>query len=535
MLSVLIADDEHRICMLIEKLIDWESMEMEVIARASNGIEALELIRERKPDIVITDIRMPGYDGIELIAKSVEDGHRPEFIIISGYRHFEYARSAIRYGVSDYLLKPIKKSELKQTLEKLRDKFLLKSESVSEARAFNSGLESSREALRSAYFSGLIFRERRQDREKSREEINAEYGYAFCEASWSVVILKAGGRILKDLRTKQLLLSRIKTLLKERLQSHIYEQEIYEEENTLYLLLNFEAKRYAAIKKELRLLLDEILVQKAMFADLAVSIAAGIAVDQMELLEHSLKNASRLIEERLILGSDRIIEGEIRRGNEIASSALFEELNRSLMKALESLDKSRVLEVLRKLRQDLLGMEEISGYEILQMTKEVCNLYIFFRKSMRIPEEDGFLERYTFGANYCSCAAELFSYLEEVIGDSFEEFCKIKRSQDNKPIRLAKEYIQLHYAKPITLEEISEQVGLSPTYFSSVFKKDTGMTFLEYLSEKRMEEAKALLKDTQIPIAGICEQVGYSDLRHFTKLFIKNSGLKPNEYRKIYS
>lgn len=534
MLRVLIADDEHRICMLIEKLIDWESMEMEVVACASDGIEALERIRTQRPDIVITDIRMPGYDGIELIGKSMEEGYRPEFIIISGYRHFEYARSAIRYGVSDYLLKPIKKAELKQTLEKLREKFRIKSGHLSSEKRWEGDPDGSRETLRGAYFSGLIFRGRRQDREKSMEQINAEYGYRFCRASWAVVILRAKGTALRETKTRRLLLGRIRALLTERLKKLIYEQEIHEEGNTLYLLLNFEALRYAAIKKELRLLLEEILVQRAMFADLSISMAAGVATDDIGDLERSLKNASRLIEERLIRGTDKLLEGESRGGG-LVSSALFEELNRNFMKALESLDKSRVLEVLRKLRQDLIGIEAVSGYEILQMTKEVCNLYIFFRKSMRMPEEDGFLERYAFGADYCGSAAELFDYLEEVIGSSFEEFCRIKRSQDNKPIRQAKEYIHLHYAKPLTLEEISEQVGLSPTYFSTVFKKDTGMTFLEYLSERRMEEAKTLLKETQLPIAGICEQVGYSDLRHFTKLFIKNSGLKPNEYRKIYS
>ncbi|MEG1575342.1 MAG: response regulator, partial [Clostridium sp.] len=118
MLKVIVADDEEKICQLIVKLVDWTSLGMEVAAIASNGIEAMEKIISLKPDIVITDIRMPGYDGLELIKRAKSEGINTEFIIISGYRHFEYAQNAIRYGVGDYLLKPIKKDELMDALKR---------------------------------------------------------------------------------------------------------------------------------------------------------------------------------------------------------------------------------------------------------------------------------------------------------------------------------------------------------------------------------------------------------------------------------
>ena len=98
-------------CQLIEKLVDWDALGMEVVAVAENGIEALEKIKEFHPDIVITDIRMPGYDGLDLIRLGKEEAPKAEFVIISGYRHFEYAQMAIRYGVNAYLLKPIRKDD----------------------------------------------------------------------------------------------------------------------------------------------------------------------------------------------------------------------------------------------------------------------------------------------------------------------------------------------------------------------------------------------------------------------------------------
>ena len=115
-LKVVIADDEERICQLIQALIDWKYLGMELVGVAHNGIEAYEAVREQKPDILITDIRMPGFSGLELIEKVKDICPDMEVIIISGYAHFEYAQQAIRFGVGHYLLKPINKAELTETL-----------------------------------------------------------------------------------------------------------------------------------------------------------------------------------------------------------------------------------------------------------------------------------------------------------------------------------------------------------------------------------------------------------------------------------
>lgn len=116
MIKVLIVDDEFRVCQLICNLIDWGSLDMQIIGVAHNGIEARELARETVPDLVITDIRMPGCTGLELVEQLREIYRSVSFIIISGYTNFEYTRLAIQYGVSDYLLKPIDKEELLATV-----------------------------------------------------------------------------------------------------------------------------------------------------------------------------------------------------------------------------------------------------------------------------------------------------------------------------------------------------------------------------------------------------------------------------------
>ena len=122
MLKVIIADDEARVCSLIQMLIDWQELNMELAGTASNGLQALELIQTCSPDILITDIRMPGCHGLELIERAKRLKPALEIVIISGYAHFEYAQSAIRHGVGDYLLKPIDRQELMETMRKLGER-----------------------------------------------------------------------------------------------------------------------------------------------------------------------------------------------------------------------------------------------------------------------------------------------------------------------------------------------------------------------------------------------------------------------------
>ncbi len=122
MLKVMIADDEERICQLIKALVDWKSLDMEVVGIANNGLEAGQMVQNLHPDILITDIRMPGRNGLELIESVKKSVTELEIIIISGYAHFAYAQTAIKFGVGDYLLKPINKEELTSTLCKLKQR-----------------------------------------------------------------------------------------------------------------------------------------------------------------------------------------------------------------------------------------------------------------------------------------------------------------------------------------------------------------------------------------------------------------------------
>ena len=148
MLKVVIADDEARVCQLILMLADWDGLGMEVAGVASNGLEALELVERLRPDILITDIRMPGCHGLELIERAKDKFPQLEIIIISGYAHFEFAQTAIKHGVGDYLIKPIKREELMATLEKLGQRCRQRNQSATEMEQLRRSNQETENLLR---------------------------------------------------------------------------------------------------------------------------------------------------------------------------------------------------------------------------------------------------------------------------------------------------------------------------------------------------------------------------------------------------
>lgn len=534
MLKILIADDEEKICRLIERLIDWQTLDMGLCGVANNGIEALEMIQALAPDVVITDIRMPGYDGLDLVKKTRELNLGVEFVIISGYRHFEYAQTAIKYGVSDYLLKPINKKELMETLEKIKIRYNEKNERLTYEERVRLASKSDAERLRTSWLSNVLYRSRNRQT-SSLAEINQQYHYQLKPGYFQIVCIKFDGTSVPDERNLEFLAEKTAQIAEQMLRGQVYDWELYVENSHIYVFLNYGEENRKSIRRQCKGILNELAVLESILEGLRVTIGFGMAVSEITRLNSSLKSARHLVEQRLVAGNGKLLEGELRSSFHLASSQWFNQFNQSMNTALESLDRQQVRNCLMKLKDGLLQQPEMTGHEILQMCREVCNLYLFFMKNHKITAEQNIMERFNQRVEFCSSAGEVLRCLIKEITTSYDQAVAEKLQENNRPIRIAKQYIREHYREAITLETVSEVAGFNPTYFSSLFKKETGRNFLEFVSEIRMEQAKCLLKETSLSVAAICEAVGYSDVKYFTKNFTKYSGLKPNEYRKLYS
>lgn len=536
-MKVIIADDEEKVCQLIEHLVDWKSLDMEIVAIVNNGIEALEAIQKWKPDIVITDIRMPGCSGLELIKQSKELLPHLEFIIISGYRHFEYAQTAIRFGVKDYLLKPIKKNELNSTLMRMHDAYMERNEKLSKEEMFRITLQNNLDRIRADFFSDVLLQKRVSVKKLSVEDMNERYHYCFRSGYFQIVVIKIDGVDPKSAMNQEFLQEKVLEAFNSRIREYCYDSEICLEGYTCYAILNYGEENRKNIRWVLKQILDHILLQNDIFECLRVTIGSGTVEESLNQIHKSMKSAVLAVEERLIKGTNRLLEYEYTPVFSFAESSVFLNFNQKMQVALEKLDEAGVLSTIDELHKKMIAMEGIRGHDILQMAKEVIHIYLFTVRQNKFPlhVEENFVEDYVFAIDSMRSADEVFAYVKKVVRESVHEMIRLKMAEDNRPIRMAKQYIRENYGKPITLEHVSEQVALNSAYFSTLFKKETGSTFTEYLLSTRMEAAKDMLRDTNLNINVICERVGYCDSKYFSKVFTKETGLKPNQYRKLYS
>lgn len=536
MFRVIIADDEKKVCQLIRMLVDWDEFGMEVVAAAGDGMEVLEKIKEYNPHLIISDIRMPGLNGLEMIEKARELEKELEFIIISGHKNFDYAQTAIKFGVNDYILKPVNKEELQVTLLRMRDKLKAREEAKISNRRIVTDLAANKGRLRNS-FSSMLFMNL-IDRQKLRAEIiNAEFNYSFKEGIFQVICLKfdhvksAEGAVYTALEGKG------REWFYRLFHEITYDYACCFQNNILYGLINYPKENQPAVKRNIRTFVNDVILQDVILNLVEVTVGLGHGVSSMEQIGESYKKAAYALQQRIIPGSQRVIEYEEKDGVPFAEAREFGEFNKRITASLEKFDLEQTIKEIDGLRRILLEYPGITGHEILQMAKEVLNVYLLILKENNIQISGGekLLPEFNESAEDCCRIQELFGLLKSTLENSMKQVLEDKKQASIRPIRIAKQYIEMNFKKTVTLEEVSSRAGFNISYFSTVFKKETGFTFLEYVTMLRMNECKRLLRETDKSIALVCEEVGYSDMKHFAKCFKKYTGLKPNEFRKLYS
>ncbi|TCS78091.1 two-component system response regulator YesN [Muricomes intestini] len=536
-MKVLIADDEEKICQLIKNLVNWEELDMDVIACVNDGIAALDIIEHDKPDLVITDIRMPGYDGLELIKRTKTISPETEFIIISGYRHFEYAQNAIRYGVKNYLLKPVKKIELNEELEKIHNNYYLRIQKDEDNFKTSLVIKQNKEKIRCGFLENILLKNQLKQGPMERTEINEKYHFNFQEGRYQIIIVKIDGLKLSDKKEIEYIHDKLNRLITKTVGKICLETGYVWSDNFCYVLLNYRQEKSKEVRHAVRNLLDSLLLQKDILRNLFITIGLGEVTNALEGMFHSSNSARRAVEQRLFKGTNRLIEGVGTKNSRIPYTRMFREFNKKFVRGIESLNESELSASITELYHRMAESEEMTGYEVLQMAKEVMTLFLFTIKNHDMteqPDED-YYDRFTRNLENQGSLSEVMQFLKEQVMKLFSEYVFTCMNEENRPIREAKRYIRENYQKSISLDIVGAQVGFNAAYLSTLFKREAGYTFSEYLTQVRMERAKELLKETDDNVAVVCENVGYNDLKNFTKNFRIYTGLRPNEYRKIYS
>ncbi|MGB5824503.1 MAG: helix-turn-helix domain-containing protein [Proteocatella sp.] len=540
MIKVVVADDEKKICQLICALVDWNDFDMEVVGIAHDGVAVLEMVKNIKPDLVITDIRMPGYDGLQMIALAKIMHKDLEFLIISGYKHFEYAQTAIKLGVNDYLLKPIKKSELAETLKKVQEKYKTKTNQMTSDEQLQIRLKYNVEKIRTGFFSDFLFKYNSSydSNDISVESVNENYHLHMQEGLFQIVIIQVDSNNSEFYdRGMEILVQKIDGITGKNLLKNCFDIELYIDYTRVIVAINYEDAKKETIRKNIKEIMDGLLIQKNIFDDVDITIAMGSTQNEIGNIQKSFADAEISVMQRLVNGPGKIFEDCPKAESQQFIDMLLADFSKEMSLAVEVMDEKMIEKSINNLEIRVKERGSITGKEVFKLVKESINIYFVILRNYKLNTDSAklFQDKFNREADFCSCQDRLFLNMKTALQTTIREVMTEKKQLDIKPIRIAKQYIQNNYMNHLSLEEVSSMAGFSSAYFSSMFKKESGQNFVEYISEIRMNKAKELLKNTDLSITVICEKVGYSDIKHFTQSFKKYTGLKPNEFRKLYS
>lgn len=510
MLKVVIADDEPIVLEGLRWMIDWEKLGFELVGAANDGEDALKLIGECRPDLVITDIRMPVVDGLALIHQASERYPRTKFIILSGYLDFEYARQAIRYGVSNYLTKPLDDRELHAAVAAAAA--AIRSEEAELKSQQNAALH-----IRQETVTRLLLGDTRQEWVDSAR-----------------LYLNIGP--LTRIRCVQLLSG--------------------QEEGPLYADLNLAVTEVA----DLNSALTEVMVipfritpeyQGFLFASpssgppLSVEpverMIAGFRSSFGEEAGFAVSNEHRgplwlhqAYQESITAGICKLPSKE--KGIYFFQDKLLK--NPSLIPAEL---KTSILQAVAGGNPD--GVRHFSqaffaAVTVNQTSESWAGAYLSTVKleALKVLLEHGadvdeWAKRWFAAAPPQEFGGMKFRWIKELV-QAAEWIAEGKGARTDATIHAAVEYIKLHYQDKIQLQQVADHLQLNPAYLGQRFKKQLGVAFNDYLHSVRIEEAKRLLRRTELKIADIAARVGYSDTDQFVAKFKAKTGMPPSAYKK---
>ncbi|MUT65844.1 response regulator [Paenibacillus sp. NEAU-GSW1] len=526
--KVLLVDDEPHITRNLEKVIPWEMLGLTVAGTAKNGMEALELIEAEPFDLVLCDIRMPIMDGLDLVKHIREKGAECDIIMLSGYQDFAYTRAAIQYGVQDYVLKPIPYDELTGVIARVMASQRMKQKQLSEERQkLGRMIDLASEKI--LYDILMDYTE-----VSASNWILAGDEQTFHEQQFALIVLDldVSSEQTKDWREwsdkeRKLWNFAVCNVLREKLQQNGFHHAVIQIRDGEWCVL-IEVDKSKPYSSEQVVEWAKALLT-AVKNHVKLSLSAGIYREYAPVA--SISQAYKLVQQGMQLAphQDAIAVYPENSGAPSREDQAFWDTSEKLIAAVKRGDTATVGEELKRLTLQLQRMSEPSinrfkpmlHFFVLNLMREMKEMGIFSRE-----QEDSLWRKLDrrFGIK------DLLSVILQVTAAVADKSTD-KKKQSEISMAEAKLYLDRHLYRDMSVEEAASHVGLSTSYFSLLFKQTYNETFIEYVTRQRMERAKAMLAGTQKSVAQIAKEVGYSERRYFTKVFMKYTGENPTDYR----
>jgi len=517
MYRLIVVDDEAIVRDGISRCISWEDNGYQLIGVFEHGVQALEFIRNNPVDAVISDINMPRMDGLELSRIISREFPEVFVLILTGYDDFEYAQEAVTYHVREFLLKPITVEELEQVLKRMRKELDERKNAEQEQELMKQRLEQSFPLLRERFLYRLV--SGRIDREviQRRKEF---FQWSDVGGCYQIIVvgIPAVWNELDRLRLQE--------QIKEEISA---DDEIFaDREENLVLLL--QGENPAVLKNRAAEIARQIYLKVSSMKKEQIATGGGQVVDDIMEAASSYKGALNALDYQKVLGSAQIVFIDEIRSRKTISPEGFNALTGRLLDQLKSGSsegtKKALDEIFAYMEEHYLTINEASYYFI-----RLHSVLLYFLQEMELfrSDESVFSNR-PHSFHSLNDAHNFFESMIEAIEERIHE-----RRQDLLLSRLdkARKIIAERYADPqFSLTQMCEELFLSSSQFSVLFKEGTGRTFIEYLTAFRINEAKKLLKTTDLKSYEVAEKVGYTDPRYFSLIFRKQTNMTPIEFRR---
>ncbi|MDQ1914271.1 response regulator [Paenibacillus sp. GD4] len=534
----MLGHDEVSVCIIDDiksvvnglTMIDWASEGVTVAGTSSNGEDGLELILREKPDIVITDIRMPRMDGLSMLRELLEANVACKVILISSYTDFGYAKEAVRLGAFDYVVKPFTEEDIVEAVRKAKAHILQEREELLNVRGMESKLRESMPLLRQEYLRLLV------QHRTSWEQASKRWDFLKLGLQpQGLIVLLLEIDAFQE-RAEELSMHEVE-LIRFSLQN-IAEETIREHADGL--LFRLEADRFVAVLNDPPGMSAIQIAERCCkniesFTKFTVSIGVGGRAESVAELPDSYKQADQALNYHLFTGGNGAISyDEIPRSNKQGPVSL--EGKEEVLLALRSGNGDRAANLLLQLSAALQRISPRPNPEyLLSHYEELAASIIRTLYEVASPEElQPLVQSYKAKTSGSGVALNVLEQqLAALCRDGGELVRRNTLSEGQRIIYHSLEYIKQRLERNVTVGECAAHVHLSVSYFSSLFKKVMGMTLIQYITAERMQKAKSLLI-AGVPVQEVAAIVGYEERRYFSEMFKRTSGMTPSEFRASY-
>ena len=517
MYKILLVEDEAGIRNTVLKCFDWDSLDCTAVGAAS-GLDALNMCLRSTPDIVITDIVMPGIDGITLVRYLKHEFPDIRFIIITSHREFDYAKESLDMGVQAFLLKPIDENELRSNIIKAIESIQAEQNHVNQ----NSAAE-----IREKYLANIL----RGYMPDANTFQLAPKSPLLRHNAYVTAVMKFDDhqdvsamnqhRVYNYLQT----INNIEEIPCARVGEHIVILYPLREENNLW-----KKKADSFFVSIVKLIQDT----------LRFSVSAGVSSIQHGIHEakQGYLNAMQAVQYQFFAGKGSVIHYEDISGTELSTSKGYVACD--YIRSLEDALHNGSLNALKQVIDDFFDhVQQNNRSNIDRCRSEIfCILLLCFARltGNNNAAQATILTKYAFFQSILSSETlmDIKDLFTSILID-LKDYHSIKAISNKRDIvDKILEYLEAHYSETITLSDMAHQVYLSPAYVSTLISSETGKTFIDILNGIRVQKAINLMKNTNLKYYSIAEQVGFKDGQYFSIVFKKHTGMSPTEYKQFY-